>query len=254
MGLREGAGDRRGRGRIIKHIVAALSVKQPRVFILENVRGLVSTRRETFDHILQRLRSIGHGADAVSWRLLNTDQSGIPQNRERVYIIGIKKDILGQGTRLFKWPKPIPPTPLANFLCDDVKGARKREAAFMAASSLQTSAKLRRLLLKVRAAGNNPRSTCCPYIFDLDGSTPHAMKGRCPCITRSRGGSGFYLPSRGRRLTLGERLRLQGLPLAYLRRREGVSDRQLGMTIGNAMSGNALARLLARLLPASGLA
>ena len=55
-------------------------------------------------------------------------------------------------------------------------------------------------------------------------------------------------------MTLGERLRLQGLPLVYLQHREGVSDRQLGMMIGNALSGNVIACLLSQLLPACGLA
>jgi site-specific DNA-cytosine methylase len=56
-------------------------------------------------------------------------------------------------------------------------------------------------------------------------------------------------------MSLAERLRLQGLPVDYLRclQRSGVSKRQLGMMIGNAMSGNVLARILRRLLPASGL-
>jgi len=39
-------------------------------------------------------------------------------------------------------------------------------------------------------------------------------------------------------MTLGERLRLQGLPLAYLQHCQGISKHQLGMMIGNAMSGN----------------
>ena len=114
--------------------------------------------------------------------------------------------------------------------------------------------KLKQLLHQVRAAGGNPRSTVCPYVFDLDGNKPIAMKDRCPCITRTRGGTGFYLPSRGRRMTLGERLRLQGLPLAYLQHCQGISKRQLGMMIGNAMSGNVLEELLSRLLLACGLA
>ena len=80
------------------------------------------------------------------------------------------------------------------------------------------------------------------------------MQDRSPCITRTCGGMGFYLPSRGRRMTLGERLRLQGLPLAYLQHRQGISKRQLSMMIGNVMSGNVLEELLSRLLPACGLA
>ena len=110
------------------------------------------------------------------------------------------------------------------------------------------------LLKKVRATSGNPRSRCDPYVFDIEGSNPQANKGRCPCITRSRGGTGFYLPSRGRRMTLRERLRLQGLPETYLLHREDISDRQLGLMIGDAMSGNILERLLARILPACGLA
>ena len=55
-------------------------------------------------------------------------------------------------------------------------------------------------------------------------------------------------------MTLGERLRLQGLPLAYLQHRQGISKRQLGMMIGNATGGNVLEKLLSQLLPACGLA
>ena len=252
MGLREGVADRHGRGRIIKHIVAALSAKQPRAFILENVSGLAAAHKATFTAILKTLKGIGGGIYAVEWRVLNTRDYGIPQNRKRLYIIGIRKNQQGQPSK-FVWPKPCPPKPLANLLKGDATGGRKREAAFRAKASAKTVQKLNQLLRKVRSAGGKPRSGRCPYIFDLDGVKPHAMRGCCPCITRARGGAGFYLPSRGRRLTLGERLRLQGLPQAYLRRRQGVSDRQLGMMIGNAMSGNVLTRLLARLLPACGM-
>jgi DNA (cytosine-5)-methyltransferase 1 len=253
LGLREGVSDRHGRGRIIAHIVDALVAKQPRAFILENVRGLVSSHHKTFDYILQKLRSICGQAYDISWRVLNTEEFGVPQHRERVYIVGVKKDA-ANGNPPFTWPTPISPKPLANFLKDDDKGAMQREATFKANSSPSTKKHLNDLLCKVRADRGNPRSTRCPYVFDIDGSKPHAMKGRCPCITRGRGGSGFYLPSRGRRMTLGERLRLQGLPLAYLQHRQGISDRQLGMMIGNAMSGNVLAHLLSQLLPACGLA
>ena len=189
----------------------------------------------------------------VTWRVLNTADHGIPQNRERVYIIGVQKALLCCQAI---WPRARPPKPLAGFLDDDVKGAQNREVAFRATAAAGTVMKLRQLLKKVRTASEsiNPRSKLDPYVFDVDGTTPHAMQGRCPCITRARGSNGFYLPSRGRRMTLRERLRLQGLPQAYLRHRQGISDRQLGMMIGNAMSGNILERLLARILPACGLA
>jgi len=253
MGLKEGVSDRHGRGRIITHIVAALEAKQPRAFILENVRGLISSHKKTFDCILRKLHCIGGGAYDVSWRILHTDHYGVPQHRERVYIVGIKKDT-AKGNPPFSWPTPVSPKPLASLLKDDAKGALQREIAFRARASPGTLKKLNMLLRKTRADGENPRSTLHPYVFDLDASKPHAMKDRCPCITRARGGSGFYLPSRGRRMTLAERLRLQALPMDYLKHRHGITDRQLGMMIGNAISGNVLAHLLMQLLPACGLA
>ena len=46
---------------------------------------------------------------------------------------------------------------------------------------------------------------------------------------------------------------MQGIPLRVLRRREGISDRELGMMVGNALSLNVLERLLVRILRACGL-
>ena len=118
MGLREGVSDRHGRGRIITHIVVALQAKQPRAFILENVQRLVTSHQKAFCRILQKLRSIGGNAYDVSWRVVNTEDHGIPQHRERVYIVGVKKD-LAKGCPPFTWPAPRAPIPLADFLTKD---------------------------------------------------------------------------------------------------------------------------------------
>ena len=130
----------------------------------------------------------------------------------------------------------------------------QREATFKAGASLGTRKTLKQLLHQVRVARGNPRPTVCPYVFDFDSAKPFAMTDRCPCITPLRGDRGLYLPSRDRRMTLGERLRLQGLPLAYIQRCQGIAKRQLGMMMGNAMSGNVLEKLLSQLLLACGLA
>ena len=79
------------------------------------------------------------------------------------------------------------------------------------------------------------------------------MCGVSPCLTRTRAAAGFYLPARGRRMTLAERFRLQGIPLRVLQYKQGISDRQLGMMVGNALSLNVLERLLVRILRACGL-
>ena len=77
------------------------------------------------------------------------------------------------------------------------------------------------------------------------------MTDRVPCITRTRGGAGgYYITSVQRLLTVEEMLNLQGLPLSYraVARREGVSDRQLGMMVGNAIATNVLRAILPRML------
>jgi len=70
--------------RIIQH-------KQPKLCIMENVKGLVGKKhKETFESILQCLTLAGY---TNYWKVLNTKNYGIPQNRERVFIVSIQNDI-----------------------------------------------------------------------------------------------------------------------------------------------------------------
>ena len=86
--------------------MAALQAKQPRAFILESARGLATSHQKTFGRILQKLRSIGGNAYDISWRLVNTEEHGIPQHRERVYIVGVKK-ILPKDARHSHGQHPV---------------------------------------------------------------------------------------------------------------------------------------------------
>ncbi len=53
----------------------------------------------------------------VSWRVLNTADFGLPQNRPRLYIIGIKRAVLqGRQLRPFRWPRSVGCVPLASVL------------------------------------------------------------------------------------------------------------------------------------------
>jgi DNA (cytosine-5)-methyltransferase 1 len=64
-----------------------LSVYQPKAFLLENVRGLTShDQGRTFKTIIDRLQNLDYG---VSYLILNSSNFGIPQNRVRVYILGL---------------------------------------------------------------------------------------------------------------------------------------------------------------------
>ena len=84
------------------------------------------------------------------------------------------------------------------------------------------------------------------------GHVCHGMRGQSPCLTRGRAGAGgHWVSSLSRLLTVKETLVLQGMAADV--RRAGISDRQLGLMIGNAMSVNVLERLRVRLLPGVGL-
>lgn len=91
-GKRAGFGDTRGTlffdiARIAKEI-------KPKYLFLENVKGLLNHNRgDTFEVILRTLDEIGYDAE---WQVLNSKHFGVPQNRERVFIIG---HLRGSGGR-----------------------------------------------------------------------------------------------------------------------------------------------------------
>lgn len=85
-GKQKGFGDTRGT--LFFQIERFLREKQPRGFLLENVRGLTThDQGRTFNTILEHLRNLDYG---VSYLILNSSNFGVPQNRVRVYIVGIK--------------------------------------------------------------------------------------------------------------------------------------------------------------------
>ncbi|MEZ9302210.1 DNA cytosine methyltransferase [Vibrio breoganii] len=69
----------------------ALETKKPKYFIAENVRGILSLDKgEVFKKIVEDFEACGYN---VQYQLLNASDYGIPQNRYRVFIFGVRKDI-----------------------------------------------------------------------------------------------------------------------------------------------------------------
>ncbi|OLQ23557.1 DNA (cytosine-5-)-methyltransferase [Listeria seeligeri] len=84
------AGKRRGfediRGTLFFDIARAAKQIKPRILFLENVKGLLSHNQgQTFATILRTLHELGYDAE---WQVCNSKNFGVPQNRERVFIIG----------------------------------------------------------------------------------------------------------------------------------------------------------------------
>lgn len=105
------AGKRKGfedtRGTLFFEIARILKHKQPNMFLLENVKGLKShDGGKTFATILDTLKQLGYD---VHWNILNTKDYGIPQNRERIFILGFKEP------RSYTWPEKQQKTTLGEF-------------------------------------------------------------------------------------------------------------------------------------------
>ena len=85
------AGKRQGfedetRGTLFFEIMRAAKQIQPPILFLENVKGLLNhDKGRTFRIILQAMDELGYDAE---WQVLNSKDFGVPQNRERVFIIG----------------------------------------------------------------------------------------------------------------------------------------------------------------------
>lgn len=74
---------------------------KPKVAIAENVKNLTSKKFATqFETVLKSLEDAGYNN---YWKVLNAKDYGIPQNRERVFIVSIRKDV---DNELFEFPKP----------------------------------------------------------------------------------------------------------------------------------------------------
>ena len=95
------AGHRRGfedtRGTLFFEIARFASILRPKYLFLENVRGLLNhDGGATFETIIRTLDELGYD---VEWQVLNSKNFGVPQNRERVFVIGHLRG--GSGRKIF---------------------------------------------------------------------------------------------------------------------------------------------------------
>lgn len=101
-GHRQGFGDEKDRGNLFFYIAKILEAKQPQGFLLENVKNLVGhDNGNTFKVINSVLTDLGY---KFHYKVLNTmDYGNLPQNRERVYIVGFKNENYYNN---FQFPNP----------------------------------------------------------------------------------------------------------------------------------------------------
>jgi DNA (cytosine-5)-methyltransferase 1 len=90
------------KGKLFFEMIRVLKEKRPRFFVAENVKGILSAnKKKAFPMIIKEFENVGYW---VKFKLLNSSEFGIPQKRERVFIVGFRdyEDYL-----CFEFPTPF---------------------------------------------------------------------------------------------------------------------------------------------------
>ncbi len=211
------------RGTLFFEIARILEAKKPKAFVLENVKQLVSHEKgHTFTRILQTIEDLGYHFD---YRILNALDYGLPQKRERVFIIGFLDPSL---LALFKWPHKLETyKPLEEILEKSVD--KKHYASEM--------------IVQKRKEKHASKHSVSIWHENKGGNvSSHPFS----CALRAGASYNYLLVNGERRLTPREMLRLQGFPDSY---KIVVPDAQVRKQAGNAVPVNVVNAVLTNLLP-----
>jgi len=187
IGHRKGFEDTRGT--LFFEIARIIEAKQPKVFVLENVKLLVGHNKgRTFARIIETLSGLGY---QTSFRVLNALDFGLPQKRERVFIVGFKKPCF------FEWPTGgVPMKPLSKVLEEKV------HKKFYASDRIR------------KARWSKLKPTKEPTIWH-ENKSGHISAYPFSCALRAGASYNYLLVNGERRLTPREMFRLQGFPESF---------------------------------------
>lgn len=271
------AGKRRGfedtRGTLFFEIARFASILRPRYLFLENVTGLLSHNGgDTFETIIGALDELGYDAE---WQVFNSKNFGVPQNRERVFIIGHLRGACRREIFPFggddKQVKPINAKRIGNV---NPSGNGMNGEVYSSTGIAPTITTNKGEGLKIKIAGNLPGNhEQNSRVYDIDGLAPtlSTMQGgnQEPKIIQrghgyNQGGEHKIAPTltsnswrennhlsdgfRIRKLTPRECWRLQGFPDRAFDRAQAVnSNSQLYKQAGNSVTVNVIEAIAKRL-------
>jgi len=235
------------RGTMFFEIARIIREKQPRLLLLENVKGLLShDQGKTFTTIISTLDELGYD---IQWQVLNSKNFGVPQNRERVFIVGHLR-----GTSR---PEVFPFSNDTGEVIESVKRKRittGRTRNFGSSAQLhQTDEICSTLTQSMGTGGNNVPSIINPLKDKTDfgwhfEQGVYDEKGISRSVKASEGSGNkpkLLKDAQIRRLTPKECERLQGFPDDWT---EGVSDTQRYKQCRNAVTVNVIQAIMEKLL------
>lgn len=217
-GYRQGFNDEKGRGNLFFDIARILKARKPEGFLLENVKNLKShDGGKTFEIIEEALKDLGY---YVKVKVLNTMEYGnIPQNRERIYIVGFKNKLYSDR---FEFPSPV----ILTTKITDLLEKNVPEKYYYNGKPL-----FEKLKGSIKEEGK---------VYQWRRQYVRENKsGVCPTLTANMGTGGHNVPiikdRKGiRKLTPLECFRIQGFPKDYVLPK--ISDSALYKQAGNSVS------------------
>lgn len=177
------------RGTLFFDIARILEAKRPDVFVLENVKLLAGHNKGiTLARIIQALKDLKY---FVSYKVLNAIDFGLPQKRERIFIVGYQKP------SSFHWPSTkVPMKPLSSILEQSVP------RSYYASDYIRNSRKKKlRTPQEITIWHENKAGHLSAYPYS--------------CALRAGASYNYLLVNGERRLTEREMLRLQGFPDSF---------------------------------------
>lgn len=221
------------RGTLFHEYARIINEVNPKCFIFENVKGLImhdnGTTWSTIKHTFQELDYdiyLNRDSNGNEQPLLNAKDFGIPQNRERIYLVGIRKDI--RLKKPFKFPEPIVLTRTNADFLDNVTSAKYYlgKKGFEFVTSHPTRAQVGYTIQKCQKA-NQQFNWNGDFIFE-----PLNKKHTPDILERAHVGNWNGLRGVIRMYTPRECLRLMGFPDTFIMpHNDNIMWRQSGNSI-----------------------
>lgn len=229
------------RGTLFFEIARILSVKRPKLLLLENVKGLLShDNGRTFGTILATISELGYFCE---WQVLNSKDFGVPQNRERVFIVGHLGE--GSGRKVF---------PIGESSTETLSQVGYLNTKFESSSRVYSSESVG-VCLNSQGGGWGAKTGLYAIPVLTPNRTEKRQKGRRmkedgdPSFTlTAQDQHGVYDGHRIRRLTPKECERLQGFPDGWT---DILSDSQRYKCLGNAVTVNVIEAIISKMFAES---
>ena len=220
------------RGTLFFDICEIITEKQPKVVFLENVKHMVHhDGGNTLRTILTKLEELGY---KVSWKVLNGADFGVPQNRERIIIIGCKDKVFDFG----QLPK-LPKRPLSEFLDEvgDFEYLQPEEYTLIENPKTQPDSGLIFAGYRnksIRKAGVRPGTEHLSRVHKQPNRI-YSINGIHPTLPSQESSGRFFIllnDNRVRKLTINECWRIMGFPDNFIKVSAiGQQYRQLGNSV-----------------------